>query len=458
MASGSSGVSIVSTGHVCRTLNSRVHARRRVVQKCMTHLDWYCQHAYNELQDMHVLGADGEILVNLQTSSGPPVTVTRNKQIKEERDKVKEEQAQQEEDLDPVACPHGARFKELHRNFKTWLEMPAGWKRRFINDAEPISCSLWNTKRFVLKGGKEPPQDVMNELVVFMTDVDLTANPGEERSYQTLAAELDRRNLVNNRRAQFLKLEGNRPDWKSDGMSSYVFDENEHFFLTFLPATTAKLHVESLDSVGAQATVEFRSNYSKYLSTVVVTVANRIVMERNVMEMFSEAQLLAPAGSEVGNQIMQTKQEEMTQQEGSVGSTHSPPSSIGPSASRVAGKGSDVSRTGSSDAPSSTVGGYQSELAASRGSGGMAHPVGLSSEADKPPEERPLVQAKLEPDDTAASGKKHTAKRSQPASSKLQSLSKAARSTKNLSQFFPTATLTPVKSEIAFQPKAALGK
>ena len=60
-------------------------------------------------------------------------------------------------------CLH---FKELHRNYAKWSEMPPGWKRRMFDDTEKISLSMQATKILIHRGSRDSCNRIRKRIAI----------------------------------------------------------------------------------------------------------------------------------------------------------------------------------------------------------------------------------------------------------------------------------------------------
>ena len=150
----------------------------------------------------------GNCLVDLAECTQPPALLIAAELKKKAKDE-KEENAEEGNGSLECVSVFGKGYAELHRNFKTWATVPPGWKRRLLDQAEEISLGMHATKLLIPRGGREPPSSSMDELLMCVTDLDLTREVGGTRDFASLSEYVNARNMVNGRPCERLKIEEN---------------------------------------------------------------------------------------------------------------------------------------------------------------------------------------------------------------------------------------------------------
>jgi hypothetical protein len=151
------------------------------------------------------------------------------------------------------------------------------------------------TKLLVPRGGREPPADVMNEIFTFCSDVDLDKPVGECRLYHELSQFVVSRCQRAGNRGDTLKLAFPKPAWDTVGLATVTTDNNK-FIVHFKPCKEF-LHLESYDSEVTRITYTSRNNFDKRLSTLVIQRQGQNIFEGNVLQMFTQAELMTASDS-----------------------------------------------------------------------------------------------------------------------------------------------------------------
>ena len=88
---------------------------------------------------MGILNLQGNLKVDLENLSGPPVVAEQKRLKQEQSQKDQDDEQAGEEGTVAEYCPHGIGFAALHRNFVNWRSVPPGWKRRLLAEASDIA-------------------------------------------------------------------------------------------------------------------------------------------------------------------------------------------------------------------------------------------------------------------------------------------------------------------------------
>ena len=159
----------ISALELSKTLASRRQADLKIVSSVLSFAPWYRQQCRQDLVDMGVVDMSGRLLIDKDDlMKGPPIQLISVRTKNEVKGEAKKCEAKKCDgavaELVSASGGGGGAFVELHRNFMTWSVSPAGWKRRLMAEVEPGSLSMQATKVMVKRGGKEPPQQDINEL------------------------------------------------------------------------------------------------------------------------------------------------------------------------------------------------------------------------------------------------------------------------------------------------------
>jgi hypothetical protein len=130
----------------------------------------------------------------------------------------------------------------------------------------------------------------MNEVFTYCTDVDLDKPVGAPRLYHQLAEFVVDKCRQAGMRIDSLKLQRPRPDWASVGLGSVTTDDSK--FLVHFKCCPEALHLESYDSEIKHIEFSFRNNHDKMTCTLQVSRHGQVVFEGNLLQMFTQAQLM----------------------------------------------------------------------------------------------------------------------------------------------------------------------
>lgn len=146
------------------------------------------------------------------------------------------------------------------------------------------------TKLLVPRGGREPGCDVMNEIFVYCTDVDLELPVGDDRLYHQLVNFVVDKWLLAGSRCDKVRVKYPRPAWDTDGLGSITTHDSK--FMLHFKCCKESLHLEAYDSEINIVQFTFRNNHAKMTSTLVLTRGGITIFEGNVLQMFTQANLM----------------------------------------------------------------------------------------------------------------------------------------------------------------------
>ena len=294
-----------SASSLGKSMQARLRNDRKVVNIVLQKCGWYVTHCKEELIDMRIVDSTGKILCDLDELTGPP------KELMKWSPKLQSQGSNIDESSPGVAelSPHGRDYAFLHRNFHTWRMVPPGWKRRLLADAEEISLAMHATRILVPRGGKEPPAEVMNEILVFATDVDLEKQVGTVRDYQSLSDFVRSKTIEKGNRAAQLKLRFLRPDWSEQGLGQVEQSDENPEFMVFFKCASKPVHLAAFDGWSQERRYEFRNNHSKFMATLVIFEGSAQAFEANVLEMFTQAGAMPASSSQAARVVIAQKEE-----------------------------------------------------------------------------------------------------------------------------------------------------
>ena len=158
----------------------------------------------------------------------------------------------------------------VHRNFKTWGDVPPATIRQCVTACEDIALSHENLKRYLGPGQRELKSKDLLEIREFMTDEGPDEDLPQNRSVASLMERDQKLNIERGRRARNLKL---KADWETDGHYKLYEDSNKQLFITALDHTrSVYLDPEFLQGhTASQLTIKL--NFSKFRAKIYSKVA-----------------------------------------------------------------------------------------------------------------------------------------------------------------------------------------
>ena len=110
----------------------------------------------------------------------------------------------------------------LHESHRTMMLIPPRYMKWLLASMEPTSCGPYAIKGLIRKGGKEPPKELMAQLLEYMTDIPENYVLGSLRKLSDVAAWLQSKNLVRARRARDIVFP---IEWRSNGIYTVEISE-----------------------------------------------------------------------------------------------------------------------------------------------------------------------------------------------------------------------------------------
>jgi len=108
---------------------------------------------------------------------------------------------------------------ELHRNYKTWGQIPPKFLRQMLHLCEPISLHSRLLLGLCVKGQREVPKAPLLEILERMAAIDSNSLIGEQTLLWQLSVFLNERNVLQGRPCKDLQLPA---DWSKDGVWELV--------------------------------------------------------------------------------------------------------------------------------------------------------------------------------------------------------------------------------------------